>query len=39
MGSDEPIVCSRHSIGGVGCNYKFNSLFFSVWCVIEYKHH
>ncbi len=39
LGFDGPIVCFRHSIGGVGCNYKFNSLFLGVWCVIEYGHH
>jgi hypothetical protein len=24
-----------HNIGGVGCNYRFNNLFFDVWCVIS----
>jgi len=39
LGSNEPIVCSRHNIGGMGCNYKFKNLFLGVWCVIEYRHH
>jgi len=39
LGSDGPIVCSMHNIGGVGCNYRFNNLFFDVWGVIEYEHH
>jgi hypothetical protein len=30
---------SRQNFGGVGCNYKFNNLFFDVWHVIEYGHH
>ncbi len=39
LGLDMPIVCSKHNIGGMGCNYKFNKKKFSVWCVIEYMHH
>jgi len=39
LGSNEPTICSRHSSGGVGCNFRFNNLFFGVWCVIKYMHH
>jgi hypothetical protein len=39
LGSNGSMVCSKHNIGGVGCNYRFNSLFVGVWCVIEYGHH
>ncbi len=32
------ITCSKHSIGGKGCTYKFNNLFLDVWCVIKFEH-
>jgi hypothetical protein len=38
LGFDEHIICSKHNIGGKGCNYKFNNLFLSVWYVIEFGH-
>jgi hypothetical protein len=37
--SNAHIVCSKHNIGGEGCNYKFRSLFLSVWCVTKFMHH
>jgi hypothetical protein len=39
LGFNGTIVCSRHSIGGMGCNYMFSNLFINVWRVIKYKHH
>jgi hypothetical protein len=41
LGFDRPIVCSRHNIGGMGCNYGFNNLFSmcGVWsstCIIQH---
>jgi len=38
LGSNKHTVCSKHNIGGEGCNYKFNNLFLSVWCVTKFKH-
>jgi len=32
-------VQQTYNTSGKGCNYKFNNLFFSVWCVIEFMHH
>jgi hypothetical protein len=33
LGSNKHIVCSKHNIGGEGCNYKFNNCFLHIWCV------
>jgi hypothetical protein len=30
LGFNGSIVCSRHNIGGKGCNYNFNNFFLSV---------
>jgi hypothetical protein len=32
LGSNGPIVCFRCNIGDKGYNYRFNTLFFGVWC-------
>ncbi len=32
LGFDGPIVCFRCNIHDKGYNYKFNTLFFGVWC-------
>jgi hypothetical protein len=32
LGFDGPIVCFRCNICDKGYNYKFNTLFFGVWC-------
>jgi hypothetical protein len=39
LGFNIPIVCYRHNINGVGCNYMFNNLFIGVWCVTKRGHH
>ncbi len=37
LGFDGPtIICSKNNIGGMGCNYRLNNLFFGAWCVIKY---
>jgi hypothetical protein len=38
MGSDEHTVGSKPSIGGKGCNCKFNNLFLGVCCVTKFEH-
>ncbi len=38
LGSDKHTICSRHNVGGEGCNCKFNNLFLGVWCVTKSKH-
>jgi hypothetical protein len=38
LGSNEHTICSKHKIGGEGCNYKFNNFFISVWCVTKFRH-
>jgi hypothetical protein len=39
LGSDRPLVCPKHNIGGKGCNFGFNNLFFNVLYDIKYKLH
>jgi hypothetical protein len=39
LGSNSHIVCSKQNISGEGCNYKFSSLFFNIWCVTKFVHH
>jgi hypothetical protein len=38
LGLNKHITCSKHNIGGKGCDYNFSNLFISVWCVIEFEH-
>jgi len=38
LGFNRPIVCYKHNITGVGCNYMFNNLFVGVWCVTKCGH-
>ncbi len=38
FGVNGHIVCSRHNIGGKGCNCKFNNLFLCIWRVIKFGH-
>jgi hypothetical protein len=38
LGSNRHTICSKHNIGGEGCNCNFNNLFLGVWYVIKCKH-
>jgi hypothetical protein len=38
LGSDGHTICSKHNIGGDGCNCKFKNLFIGVWCVTKFKY-
>jgi hypothetical protein len=38
LGFDGHIVCSKHNIGGEGCNCKFSNLFLGVLCVTKFGH-
>ncbi len=40
LGFIKVITCDfKHNVIGKGCNFKFNNLFFNVWCVMKWKCH
>ncbi len=39
LGSNKHVGCSKHNINGEGYKYKFNNLFFDVWCANKFGHH